>query len=93
MGWSKVEEIELTVDGITCCASVKGVKKALNVLYGVDDVEVNMSAGKVVVKGTGEQFTRKNSRARWALPVLRFTRNSIQKTPRNKPGCFACVSA
>ncbi len=71
MGWSKVEEIELTVDGITCCASVKGVKKALNVLYGVDDVEVNMSAGKVVVKGTGEQFTRKKLES--ALGVAGFT--------------------
>ena len=55
-----VEEIQLKVDGITCCSSVKGVKKALNVLYGVDDVEVSMSTGKLVVKGDGEQFTREN---------------------------------
>ena len=55
-----VEEIQLKVDGITCCSSVKGVKKALNVLYGVEDVEVSMSTGKLVVKGEGEQFTREN---------------------------------
>ena len=55
-----VEEIQLKVDGITCCSSVKGVKKALNVLYGVEDVDVSMSTGKLVVKGDGEQFTREN---------------------------------
>ena len=55
-----VEEIQLKVDGITCCSSVKGVKKALDVLYGVEDVDVSMSTGKLVVKGDGEQFTREN---------------------------------
>ena len=55
-----VEEIQLKVDGITCCSSVKGVKKALNVLYGVGAVDVSMSPVQLVVTGAGEQFTREN---------------------------------
>jgi len=66
-----VEEIQLKVDGITCCASVKGVKKALNVLYGVDDVEVNMATGQLVVKGDGKQITREKLES--ALGVAGFT--------------------
>jgi copper chaperone CopZ len=50
--------IQLEVDGMTCCGSVLGVKKALNVLYGVQDVEVRMSTGQVVVKGDGENVTQ-----------------------------------
>ena len=68
-----VEEIQLKVDGITCCSSVKGVKKALNVLYGVEDVDVSMSTGKLVVKGDGEQFTRENLES--ALGVAGFRCN------------------
>jgi Cu+-exporting ATPase len=63
--------IQLKVDGITCCGCVKGVKKALNVLYGVQDVEVNMSVGHVVVKGEGENMTAEKLER--ALRVAGFT--------------------
>ncbi len=63
--------IELNVDGITCCGCVVGVKKALNVLYGVREVEVKMSAGQVVVKGDGENMTQEKLAS--ALRVAGFS--------------------
>lgn len=42
-------KIELHVSGITCCGCINGVRRALSVLYGVDDVEVDMATGIVTV--------------------------------------------
>ena len=63
--------IQLKVDGITSCGCVLGVKKALNVLYGVHDVEVKMSAGQVVVQGDGENMTQEKLAS--ALRVAGFS--------------------
>lgn len=63
--------IQLKVDGITGCGCVLGIKKALNVLYGVHDVDVKMSAGQVVVQGKGENMTQEKLAS--ALRVAGFS--------------------
>ncbi len=63
--------IQLDVDGITGCGCVLGVKRALNVLYGVQDVEVKMSSGHVVVQGEGENMTQEKLAS--ALRVAGFS--------------------
>ena len=63
--------IQLKVDGIAGCGCVLGVKKALSVLYGVDNVEVKMATGQVVVHGEGENLTQE--KLQHALRVAGFS--------------------
>lgn len=51
-------EIQLNVMGITCCGCVKGIQKALSVLYGVDDIDVDISSGTVTVTGDEAKLSR-----------------------------------
>lgn len=44
-----MSRIELHVSGITCCGCINGIRRTLSILYGVDDVEVNMATGIVTV--------------------------------------------
>ncbi len=46
-------EKTIMVEGMTCGHCEKAVKEALGELDGVNNVEVDLTTGKVVVKGEG----------------------------------------
>lgn len=46
-------EKTMMVEGMTCGHCEKAVKEALGELDGVNNVEVDLTTGKVVVKGEG----------------------------------------
>ncbi len=50
-----MSEINLSVSGMTCGSCVKHVTNALKPLDGVEDVSVNLAAGKVKVMRTTDK--------------------------------------
>lgn len=44
-----MKTIILHVEGANWCGSVRIIKKSLSILYGIDDVRVDMPDGKVTV--------------------------------------------
>jgi copper chaperone len=51
-------EKTMMVEGMTCGHCEKAVKEALGELQGVNGVEVDLTTGKVVVKGEGLDDTK-----------------------------------
>ena len=53
-----METINLTVSGMTCGACVKHVEKAINLIVGVQKVEVDLASGAVKVEGNVSQHVK-----------------------------------
>ena len=49
-----MNQIELTITGMTCGHCQTGVKNALESVPGVTDAQVDLKEGKAVVHGTAE---------------------------------------